>query len=334
MKRTSMHALIVDAPNGPFRAIDLPIPQAGSGEVVVRVLASGINPLDTKIRAGAAAHARHPLPAVLGIDLAGIVDHVGAGVQHIAPGDAVWAMAGGVGGVSGTMAEYVAVDASLVSRKPANLSMREAAALPLAVITAWEGMVDNANVQAGDAVLVIGAAGGVGHVAVQIALARGAVVYGIAGADAADYLHSIGAVPISRDTPVEAYVKEFTDGRGFDVVYDCAGALDAAFHAVRQHGRVTSALGWGTVSLAPLSFRSASYSGVFTLRPLLGGEGRRAHGLILDQARVLAEQGKLVPRMDERRFTLTEADAEAAHQLVGSGAVQGKLVLELAEVAA
>jgi NADPH:quinone reductase-like Zn-dependent oxidoreductase len=329
MQRESIQALVVDAPNAPFRMIDLPMPQAGPGEVVVRVCASGINPLDTKIRAGAAAHARQPLPAVLGIDLAGIVAAVGADVTHLATGDAVWAMAGGVGGVSGSMAEYVAVDARLVARKPATLSMREAAALPLAVITAWEGLVDNAGVHAGDTVLVIGAAGGVGHVAVQIARARGATVFGVAGADAADYLRSIGATPVKRDTPVENYVAELTGGRGFDVVYDCVGALDIAFQAVRQHGRVTSALGWGTVSLAPLSFRSASYTGVFTLRPLLSGEGRAAHAAILDQARALVEQGQLVPRMDARRFAFSEADAEAAYRLVGSGAVQGKLVLDV-----
>jgi NADPH:quinone reductase-like Zn-dependent oxidoreductase len=269
------------------------------------------------------------LPAILGIDLAGVVEQVGEGVRHLAVGDAVWAMAGGVGGVSGAMASYVVADASLVSRKPANLSMRQAAALPLAIITAWEGMVDNVNVQAGEKVLVIGAAGGVGHVAVQLALARGAAVFGVAGADGADYLRSLGATFIERDTPVEQYVAAHTDGRGFDVVYDSVGALDAAFQAVRQHGRVTSALGWGTFSLAPLSFRSASYTGVFTLRPLLSGEGRRAHGLILDQARALVEQGKLLPRMDSRRFTLNPADAEAAYRLVESGAAAGKVVLEM-----
>lgn len=323
----TMRALVVDAPDAPFRWADLPMPQAGPGEVVVRVRASGVNPLDTKIRAGAADHARHPLPAVLGMDLAGTVEQVGPGVADFACGDEVWAMAGGVAGVQGSMAEFATVDARLLAKKPVNLSMRQAAALPLAVITAWEGMVDIADVQPGDKVLVIGGAGGVGHVALQLARARGAQTFGVDSGDAAQYLRSIGAVAIDRDTPVQAYVEEFTDGQGFDVVYDCVGALDAAFQAVRKFGKVTSSLGWGTYSLGPLSFRSARYAGVFTLRPLLSGEGREAHGRILAEAKKLVEDGKLLPRLDSRRFMLDQA--QEAHERVRTGAASGKLVLEL-----
>jgi NADPH:quinone reductase-like Zn-dependent oxidoreductase len=323
----TMRALVVDAPDAPFHWADLPMPQAKPGEVVVRIRASGVNPLDTKIRAGAAEHARHPLPAVLGMDLAGIVAQVGPGVTDFAVGDEVWAMAGGVAGVQGSMAEFAAVDARLLAKKPANLSMRQAAALPLAVITAWEGMVDIADVQPGDRVLVIGGAGGVGHVALQIARARGAQAFGVDSGEAAEYLRSIGAVAIDRNTPTEVYVQEYTDGQGFDIVYDCVGALDAAFKAVRKFGKVTSSLGWGTYALGPLSFRSASYAGVFTLRPLLSGEGREAHGRILAEAKKLAEDGKLLPRLDSRRLMLDQA--QQAHELVRTGAASGKLVLEL-----
>ena len=126
---------------------------------------------------------------------------------------------------------------------------------------------------------------------------------------------------------MQAYVEEFTDGQGFDVVYDCVGALDAAFQAVRKFGKVTSSLGWGTYSLGPLSFRSASYAGVFTLRPLLSGEGREAHGRILAEAKKLAEDGKLLPRLDGCRFMLDQA--QEAHERVRTGAASGKLVLEL-----
>lgn len=326
MTLETMRALVADAPDAPFRWIQLPMPQVRPGEALVRIHASGVNPLDTKIRAGAADHARHPLPAVLGMDLAGIVEQVAGDVTDFAPGDEVWAMAGGVAGVQGSMAEFAAVDARLLAGKPANLSMRQVAALPLAVITAWEGMVDIANVQPGDKVLVIGGAGGVGHIALQLARARGAQTFGVDSGDAAKYLRSIGAVAIDRNTPVQAYVEEFTAGLGFDVVYDCVGALDAAFQAVRQSGKVTSSLGWGTYSLAPLSFRSASYAGVFTLRPLLSGKGREQHGRILAEAKKLAEEGKLLPRLDSRRFTLDQA--QEAHELLRSGASDGKVVLE------
>ncbi|WP_186051361.1 zinc-dependent alcohol dehydrogenase family protein [Burkholderia gladioli] len=323
----TMRAWIVDAPDAPFREIELPIPEPRAGEVLVRVEASGVNPLDTKIRAGSAAHARHPLPAVLGIDLAGSVERVGEGVSGFAPGDAVWGAAGGVGGIGGSMAQWVAVDARLLARQPTGLSMREAAALPLAAITAWEGLVDNARVQAGENVLVIGAAGGVGHVATQLALARGARVFGVASERDAGYLRSLGAHFVDRAAAVEAWVDEHTGGRGFDVVYDSVGALDAAFQAVRPFGRVTSALGWGTVSLAPLSLRSAQYAGVFTLRPLLTGQGREAHGQILVKTAALVEAGRLSPRLEPRRFAIDQADA--AHARVREGQARGKVVLEL-----
>jgi NADPH2:quinone reductase len=129
-----------------------PYPQAG--QVLVRIEASAVNPLDIKIRAGQAAHARHPLPAILGIDLAGIVEAVGDGVTRFRRGDNVYGMTGGVGGLQGSLAEYAAVDADLLAAKPANLTMREAAALPLIFITAWEGLVDRAAVQSGQKVLI------------------------------------------------------------------------------------------------------------------------------------------------------------------------------------
>jgi len=306
---------------------DVPKPTPGPGEVLIKIHASGINPLDTKIWAGAAAHARHPLPAILGIDLAGTVEAVGADVDAFAIGDEVYGMTGGVGGVQGSLAEYAAVDPRLIARKPANLSMREAAALPLAVITAWEGMIDRVDVKEGETALVIGAAGGVGHVALQLAHARGAKTFGVDRAEAADSLRSIGAIAIDRNTAVGDYVRDLTGGKGFDVVYDCVGALDDAFLAVRRFGRVTSSLGWSTHSLAPLSFRAATYGGVFTLLPLLTGEGREAHGRILDEAAKLIEAGKLTPRLDDRRFSFDQAGE--AHALVREGSTQGKVVVEI-----
>src|ERR1700758_4761460 len=174
---TSMQAAVLDGPKQPFRVASILRPAPARGEVLVRIKASGVNPLDTKIRAGQAAHARHPLPAILGIDLAGIVETVAPDVPTFRPGDEVYGMTGGVGGVQGSLAEYAAVDAALLARKPDSLGMREAAALPLVFITAWEGLVDRAHVQAGQTVLIHGGAGGVGHVAVQLARAKGANVF-------------------------------------------------------------------------------------------------------------------------------------------------------------
>src|SRR5580658_6543742 len=116
---------VVEKPDGDFKEYNFGRRSARPHEVLVRVAASGVNPLDTKIRAGAAAHARHPLPAILGLDLAGVVEQVGEGVTTFRPGDEVFGMTGGVGGVQSTLAEYAAVDAALLARKPARLSMRE-----------------------------------------------------------------------------------------------------------------------------------------------------------------------------------------------------------------
>jgi NADPH2:quinone reductase len=331
----TMRALMVEQPGAPFTCVTLPAPVAGPGEVLVRIAASGVNPLDTKIRAGAAGHAKQPLPAILGIDLAGTVVAVGRDAGGFRVGDEVFGMAGGVGGLQGTLAELAAVDYRLIALKPTNLTMREAAALPLAVITAWEGLVDRAAVSAGQKVLVHGGAGGVGHVAVQLARAFGAEVYTTVASDQFDIATGYGAQPIDfRAKTVEQYVDEFTAGEGFDVVYDTVGGatLDASFVAARHYGgHVVSILGWGTHNLAPLSFRAATYSGVFTLLPMTTDRGRENHGKILREVAALVEAGKLLPRLDATVFTLE--NALEAHHLVEAGKARGKVVVNVASVA-
>lgn len=325
-----MRALMVDSANAPLRLVSLPRPTPQAGQVLVRIKASGVNPLDGKIRAGQAAHARQPLPAILGMDLAGVVEAVGEGVSAWQPGDEVYAMATGIGSAQGSLAEYAAVDARLLAAKPGNLSMREAAGLPLVLITAWEGLVDRARVCAGQKVLIHGGAGGVGYVAMQIARAFGAEVYATGSARQQAIIEAVGATFIDRHCEVEAYVAQHTAGEGFDIVYDTVGGetLDASFKAAKvYHGHVVSCLGWGQHSLAPLSFRGATYSGVFTLLPLLTGVGRERHGEILRQAAQLIEAGHLKPLMDARSFTLE--NAEAAHGLLVLRAAQGRLVIEI-----
>jgi NADPH:quinone reductase-like Zn-dependent oxidoreductase len=324
-------AAFVDAAGAPFTVREMTLPSAGAGQVLVEVRASGLNPLDAKIRAGQAAHARQPLPAVLGIDMAGTVRAVGAGVSHLQPGDEVFGMVGGVGGHAGTLAGFIAVAARLLALRPPALSPREAAVLPLVSITAWEGLVDRARVKPGDRVLVHGGAGGVGHIAVQLARAHGAEVWATGSAAQRDAIHQLGATPIDYSaTPVERYVADATAGAGFDIVFDTVGGatLDASFLAARRYtGHVVSSLGWGTHALAPLSFRGATYSGVFTLLPLLTGEGLEHHGEILGHAARLAAEGKLRPMLDAHRFTLGEVDA--AHARMASGQARGKIAVDV-----
>ncbi|GAA3992419.1 zinc-dependent alcohol dehydrogenase family protein [Mucilaginibacter dorajii] len=331
-QHTTMQALIIEAANTTFKTIEMERPVAGAGQVLVKIIASGVNPLDNKIRTGGAAHARQPLPAVLGMDLAGIVEAVGPGVADFKPGDEVYGLAGGIGGLQGTLAQYGVFDADLLAKKPANLSMRQSAVLPLVFITAWEGLVDRAKVAEGKTVLIHGGAGGVGHVAVQIATSFGAHVYATGSPKDKAYIESLGVKFIDYHTSTVAeYVNQYTDGEGFDIVYDTVGGatLDASFAAAKFYtGHVVSSLGWGEHKLAPLSFRGATYSGVFTLMPMITGRGRKHHGEIMQEATKLAGAGKLMPLIDPRRFTLDTA--QQAHDIMERGKTEGKLVVDVA----
>ena len=324
-------AWMVKEPGGRFELSALAPISPGENQVAVRICASGVNPLDTKIRAGRADHARQPLPAILGIDMAGIVEKAGAKVSRFRTGDAVYGMAGGVGGLQGTLAETIVVDADLLAHKPRNLSMREAAVLPLAAITAWEGLIDRAKIQEGQTVLIHAGAGGVGNIALQLARAYGAKVFATISTAKKNIVEELGAVAIDyRSLSVEQYVSSCTAGEGFDVVFDTVGGatLDASFIAVKRYtGHVLSSLGWGTHSLAPLSFRGATYSGVFTLLPLLSGNNRSHHGKILAAITALAEAGKIKPLLSQRHFC--PADLESAYADVEAGSF-GKVAIEIA----
>lgn len=328
---TLMRAAVAVNPQSPLQVQRLALPVPLAGQVLVKVIASGVNPLDTKISQGQGAHARQPFPAVLGMDLAGVVVALGEGVTSFHTGEEVYGMAGGIGGQQGSLAEYICVDADLIARKPDTLSMREAAALPLVFITAWEGLVDRANVHAGQKVLIQGGAGGVGHIAIQIAKARGAQVYATASAKNRDVIERFGATAIDYNDQAPAeYMNQYTDGEGFDIVYDTVGGatLDASFAVTKVYtGHVVSCLGWGEHKLAPLSFRGATYSGVFTLLPLLTGKGRKHHGDILAEATRLAESGALRVLLDERTFTLDTVNQ--AYAIVSGATAKGKIVVDI-----
>jgi NADPH2:quinone reductase len=329
-----MKAFQVQTPDGPFIEVELPTPTPAPHQVLVKIHSAGVNPLDTKIRAGQGSHANQPLPAILGLDMAGRVESVGSTVTTFAPGDDVFGMVGGIGKQQGTLAEYIAADASLLAHKPKSLTMREASALPLVTITAWEGLVDRAAIQtrtavhASQTVLIHAGAGGVGYAAVQIALAYGARVFATVSADKRSLIEALGATPIDRDTPIDTYLAEHTAGLGFDIVYDTLGGpvLDASFKAVKLYtGHVVSCLGWGSHALAPLSFRAATYSGVFTLLPLLTGNHRAHHGKILKSVSALADENKLKPLLATERFTRN--DIAAAYDQVAKGS-KGKVTIE------
>jgi NADPH2:quinone reductase len=323
-------AFLVHEAGGPFVETAIPRPAPGPGQVLVRVHASGVNPLDTKIRAGKGGHAKQPFPAILGLDMAGVVEELGPNVTTFAPGEEVFGMVGGVGGHPGTLADYVIADALLLARKPSALTMIQAAALPLSVITAWEGLVDRAHVHAGQMVLIHAGAGGIGHVAIQIARSFGANVFATVSPDKAHIAAQFGATPIDyTTTSVADYVAAATAGQGFDIAYDTIGGptLDDCFVAIKQYGHVLTCMGRGPYTLDPLAFRGATLSAVFTLYPLITGHGRAHHGEILTAAAALAASGQLKPLLADQRFTPTSQNIAAAHARVAAGSL-GKVVIE------
>ncbi len=325
-----MKALFTNTYEAEFVSTEIEKPTPKKGEVLVKIHASGVNPIDNKIRLGHSPYASPVLPAILGTDLAGVIEAIGEGVTDFKVGDEVYGLAGGVLGVQGTLAEYTAVDADLLAIKPTNLTMKEAAGIPLVLLTAWEGLIDRAKVKKGDKVLVHAGAGGVGHIVVQLAKIFGADVYATVSPQKASIAKSFGATTIDYTTEsVEDYVNKYTEGKGFDIVYDTVGgqSLDDSFKAIRHYGQIASCYAFGTHNLATSSLRSASLHGVFVLHPAISGEGRKHHSNILTQATKLFEEGKLKPLIDDRKFTLD--NAIEAHKAVSDGSAIGRIVVDI-----
>jgi len=324
-----MKALFTNTYESDFVTTETEKPAPKKGEVLVKIHASGVNPIDNKIRLGLSPYASPILPAILGTDLAGVIEEIGEGVTDFIVGDEVYGLAGGVLGLQGTLAEYTAVDASLLAKKPKNLSMKEAAGVPLVLLTAWEGLIDRAKVKEGDKVLVHAGAGGVGHMVVQLAKIFGAEVYATVSSQKADIVKSYGATPIDKNATVDEYVNQYTNGKGFDIIYDTIGgqAFDDSLKAIHHYGQISSCYAFGTHTLAPGSLRNASIHGVFVLRPMISGEGRKHHGEILKQTAQFIEEGKLKPLIDPRNFTLETAID--AHKAVSDGSSNGKIVIDI-----
>jgi NADPH:quinone reductase len=326
-----MKAMVVREFGGPevFELRNVPVPVRRAGQVLVRVQASSVNPVDTKIRSGMLAAIAPAEPVVLGCDVAGIVVEADE-ESGFSPGDHVYGCAGGVKGCPGALAEYMAADAALLARMPAGLGFAEAAALPLVGITAWEGLVDRAKVEPGQRVLIHAGAGGVGHVAVQIAAARGAEVWTtVSSAEKAAVARGLGAAGTInyRQQSVAEYVQEATGGAGFDVVMDTVGGENVArcFEAAAVGGTVVSISTRTSADLSPLHAKGLSLHVVFMLIPMLYNRARAHHGEILRELAALVEAGRLRPLLDGARFTF--AEAAQAHARLGSGEATGKVVL-------
>ncbi len=312
-----------------FAQANLPKPVLKQGHVLIRVEASSVNPVDYKIR-----HYGPPiapdLPAVLHGDVAGVIEAVGEGVEDFQSGDAVYGCAGGVKGQGGALADYMLADARLIAKKPESLDFSATAALPLVVITAWEGLIEKANIQPGQRVLIHGGTGGVGHIALQLAKWRGAHVTATAStAEKLQIAKELGADEgvNYREESVADYVNRLTNGEGFDVIFDSTGGknLPNSFEAAKLNGTVVTPSASHTYDLSIMHAKGLSLHVVFMLLPMLKDVGRERHGAILREVASLVDQGQLKPLLDTKHFSFTQV-AQAHDQLEQKKAI-GKVVV-------
>jgi len=342
---STMDAIVIQRFGEPavFEAARLAKPKVTSGHVLIKVEATSVNPVDCKIRQGALTAIAPTFPAVLHGDVSGIIEATGPGVETLKAGDEVYACGGGVRGSGGALAEYMLVDSALVALKPQTLTHHEAAALPLVSITAWTALIDKARLKPGQTVLIHGATGGVSHVAIQIAKAKGATVYATCSSTSKEKMaKALGAdYAINyRDMTVNQYVEHFTAGKGFDVVFDTVGGdnIQTSFQATALNGTVVSVSTRSTQDLSFMHAKGLSLHVVFMLIPLLHEQptsqqssvtiknGGRAHqGEILNHITALVNNADLRPLIDETQYRISEV--AKAHSRLASGEATGKVVL-------
>lgn len=317
----------------------------GPGEVLISVKAAAINPVDYKLRQGRFGG---ELPMILGHDLAGVVVELGAGVTDLKEGDEVWAYLGGPRS-NGSYAEYVSVPTQFVSRKPVNLSWSEAAAVPLVGLTAYEAVVEKANVQAGQAVLITGSTGGVGSMAVQMCRLLGAdPVLATAGSERSlHYLTNVLGIPekhviCHRNRTLEDLENEVYRVNGGKAVHT---AFDFVGHRMKQLCLRVIGFGGSVVSIVeeptdfPVELFDARNSPLFTKSASLHFQFLGARALFgkpedwhvyrreLETLRQWIEEGKLRPPQVGDLGEFSEASIRGAHTMLEEGDVQGKLVV-------
>lgn len=327
-----MRAMIINAygEKSVFEKQEVAIPTLKPGEVLIKVAASSVNTVDTMIRKmGKNLPLSPDAPAILGMDVAGIIEALGEEVENFSIGDEVYGCIGGLADLPGTLADYVAADSKLIAKKPSNLSMNEAAAIPLVGITAYEGLI-RAGITSGQNVLVHGGSGGVGHIALQLAKHFGANVYATGGGDKQlALIRDLGATAINYKTEsVEDYVEKHTNGKGFDIVYDSVGAANLinSFNAAALNGQVATTVSLCELDLTTAHFKGLSLHVVFMLIPMLYKHKREDHGKILKSIAEIVENNGLKPILDEQIFGLEEAGK--AHERLESGQAMGKVIIE------
>jgi NADPH2:quinone reductase len=302
-------------------------------EILVRLRAAGVNPIDTKLRQRGTFYPDQ-MPAILGCDGAGVVEAVGSGVQPFQVGDEVYFCVGGLGEHrTGNYAQLAVVDERMVARKPSSLSFAEAAAAPLVLITAWEALYDRGRLEAGQRVLIHAGAGGVGHVAIQLAKLKGAEVCTTVGSqDKARLARQFGADHsiLYKQTDFVQAALDWTGGEGVDLAFDTVGGKTFydTFPAVRVYGDVVTILepdpthiNWKTARS-----RNLRISLELMLTPMLQGlvAAQQHQAEILNQCATWIDEGKLKIHLSQ---TFPLQDAAAAHKALETGSTTGKIAL-------
>lgn len=313
-----------------YGEMDIPM-QCKDSQVLVRLKAIGINPIDLKIRA---APNRFPVtfPVIPGCDGAGIVEAIGGAVNNFKPGDEVYFSQPGFNGRQGSYAEYALVDSALLAHKPQSLSFEQAAAAPLVLITAWEALLDRAHMHSGQTALIHAGAGGVGHVAIQLAKMNSVrVITTVSSDEKANFVKKLGADHVInyRNQDVIAEVLAYTDGTGVDIAFDTVGSqvLQSCFNSVKPYGDVvtilqpTNEMNWSEARL-----RNVRFSMEMMLSPVLLElpQAQSHQGEILRQCAQLFDHNKLMIEI-ARIFDLSEAGV--AQQYLKQTHPIGKVVL-------
>jgi NADPH2:quinone reductase len=309
-----------------FQQAEKAKPTLKSGHMLVAVKATSVNPLDTMLRSSDTPWSAN-LPEILHGDVAGIITAVADDVNNFSVGDEVYGCAGGIAGINGALAEFMLVDADLMALKPTTLTMKEAAALPLVSITAWEALHDKLAIKSGDNVLIHGATGGVGHIAIQLAKYFGATVTATSTAKNMQAAAKLGADNLVNfaEQSVAEYVTQYTDGIGFDAILDPVAGdnIQRSFEAARFNGAVATTL--PIENVLQVALKSLSFHSVLMLIPMVEGINRAAHGKILTKIAELVDQGLIKPLLDESDFSIWQvADA---HARLESGQAVGKITL-------
>jgi NADPH:quinone reductase len=300
----------------------------------VKLAAAGVNPLDTKLRSKPVYYP-DKLPAILGCDGAGVVEKIGSAVTRFKVGDTVYFNNGGLGDEPGCYAEFTTLHEEYCAASPTNVSLQDGAALPLVLLTAYEALVERVNLQAGQTILIHAAAGGVGHIAVQLAHHLGArIAVTVSNEKKAGLAQGLDAEKIInyKEQDFVAEVLGWTDGKGVDVVFDTVGGdtFLRSLNAVRVGGKVVSLLATplaaADVRLARLRNLSLCYELMLTPQVMKQHDERIRQRKILEHCTQLIEDGKIGVLVS---YALPLAEVQQAHHLIEQGDVTGKIILTM-----